>query len=53
MTECSKTCESCRFFEGKCVKFPVNVTKDCKACNDFAESVRITESVPVRMQLND
>lgn len=53
MGNCSKNCDSCRFFNGKCVKFSVNVTEDCKACNDYAESVKLTESTPVRMQLND
>ena len=48
-----KKCETCRFFQNKCVKFPVNVTKDCKACNDYAEGMAIKESVPVRMQLCD
>ena len=48
-----KKCSQCRFFNGTCVKFNVNVTEDCKACNDFAESVAMTESAPVRMQLND
>ena len=46
-------CKDCRFYQGKCIKYPVNVTEDCKACNDFAESVAIQESAPVRMQLND
>lgn len=46
-------CQNCRFFQGKCIKYPVNVTGDCKACNDFAESVAMQESAPVRMQLND
>lgn len=53
MTDCSKSCKTCRFFNGKCVKFPVNVTEDCKACNDYVESLKMMESVPVRMQLND
>lgn len=48
-----KTCNECRFYDGKCIKYPVNVNKDCKACNDFAESMKIQESAPVRMQLND
>ena len=49
-----ETCKNCRFFQnGTCVKYPVNVNADCKACNDFVESLNITESVPVRMQLND
>lgn len=48
-----KKCSQCRFFNGTCVKFNVNVTEDCKACNDFAESVAMQESAPVRMQLND
>ena len=48
-----KKCKDCRFFNGSCVKYPVNVTEDCKACNDFAESVSMQESAPVRMQLND
>lgn len=48
-----KKCQNCRFYQGKCVKYPVNVTKDCQACNDFAESVAMQESTPVRMQLND
>ena len=30
-------CKTCRFFNG----------------NDYAEAINITESVPVRMQLND
>ena len=46
-------CKDCRFFNGKCVKYPVNVNEDCKACNDFAESIAIQESTQVRMQLND
>lgn len=46
-------CKNCRFFNGACVKFSVNVNEDCKACNDFAESVSMQESAPVRMQLND
>lgn len=48
-----KKCQQCRFYDGKCVKYPVNVTGDCKACNDFAESMSMQESVPVRMQLCD
>lgn len=48
-----KTCNTCRFFNGTCVKFAVNVNEDCKACNDYAESIPMTESAPVRMQLND
>ena len=46
-------CKTCRFFNGTCVKFNVNVTQDCKACNDYAQAMNLTESVPVRMQLND
>ena len=46
-------CKTCRFFNGTCVKFSVNVNEDCKACNDYVESMDINESVPVRMQLND
>jgi len=48
-----KKCSECRFFEGKCIKYPVNVNGDCKACNDFAESLQLKESTPLRMQLND
>ena len=48
-----KKCKDCRFYEGKCVKYPVNVTESCDACNDFAQSIRMQESAPVRMQLND
>lgn len=48
-----KKCQQCRFYDGKCVKYPVNITGDCKACNDFAESMSMQESVPVRMQLCD
>ena len=48
------TCKTCRFYQnGTCVKYPVNVTENCKACNDYAQSMNITESVPVRIQLND
>lgn len=46
-------CATCRFFNGTCVKFNVNVNEDCQACNDYAQSMNITESVPVKMQLND
>lgn len=49
-----KKCQNCRFYQGgKCVKYPVNVTGECIACNDFAESVQMQESAPVRMQLCD
>ena len=48
-----KKCKTCRFFNGTCAKFNVNVVEDCKACNDYAEAVNINESMPVRMQLND
>lgn len=49
-----KVCKNCRFYQnGTCVKYPVNVTEDCKACNDFAESMQMQESVPARMQLCD
>lgn len=48
-----KKCKDCRFFQGKCIKYPVNVSEDCKACNDFAESMAIQESAPIRMQLCD
>lgn len=49
-----KKCETCRFYQGgKCVKYPVNVNADCLACNDYAESMQMQESAPVRMQLND
>lgn len=51
--ETNKTCKTCRFFNNNCVKFSVNVTEDCKACNDYAEAVNITESAQVRIQLND
>ena len=53
MTDCNKKCDTCRFFDGKCVKYSVNVTEECVACNDYAESIKMTESAPVRMQLND
>jgi len=46
-------CKTCRFYQGKCVKYPVNVNEECKACNDYAAAKDINESVPVRMQLND
>ena len=46
-------CRTCRFFNGTCVKYNVNVNEDCKACNDYVESMDLQESVPVRMQLND
>ena len=53
MSDC-KTCSGCRFYQdGKCVKYPVNVTGSCAACNDFAEAMQMTESAPVRMQLCD
>jgi len=52
MEDC-KTCNTCRFYQGKCVKYPVNVNESCKACNDYAEAVTMVESAPVRMQLND
>ena len=48
-----KTCKNCRFYQGKCVKYPVNVTEECAACNDFAESVQMQESAPAKMQLCD
>lgn len=47
-----KKCETCRFFNGTCAKYNVNVTKDCTACNDYAEGTQLTESVQ-RIQLND
>ena len=53
MTEQNKSCKTCRFFDGKCVKYPVNVNESCKACNDYVEAVQMTESAPARMQLND
>lgn len=46
-------CKTCRFFNGKCVKYPVNVNENCKACNDYIKSETMNESTPVRMQLND
>jgi len=46
-------CKDCRFFQGKCIKYPVNVNEECAACNDFAEAVAMQESAPVRMQLCD
>lgn len=46
-------CKNCRFFNGKCVKYNVNITEECLACNDFAIKADINESVPVKMQLND
>lgn len=46
-------CKTCRFFNGTCVKFAVNVNEDCKACNDYAAKADLNESVPVRIQLND
>ena len=53
MDTCEKTCKTCRFFNSKCVKFAVNVNESCVACNDYAEAMPLTESAPVRMQLND
>jgi len=48
-----KKCETCRFFQGKCVKYPVNVSETCVACNDYAEAVPMQESAPARIQLCD
>lgn len=48
-----KKCKDCRFFNNGCVKYNVNVTPECKACNDYAASMKMQESGPVRMQLND
>lgn len=53
MDNCSKTCATCRFFDNKCVKYPVNVNESCQACNDYAEAVKMQESAPTRMQLCD
>ena len=48
-----KKCKTCRFYDGKCIKYPVNVNEECNACNDYAEAMSIAESAPVRMQLCD
>lgn len=48
-----KTCNTCRFYCDKCVKFNIQVNENYKACNDYAEKHSLDESINKRMQLND